>query len=108
MGLNTLATAGALQPRRAERRQVQIQTFPGLAQVMIDTKQFPKNFVEGDLADFNGRFVQILQQLRLRVQEDGLELTPAERDGYLHKLGEVGRAAFYKLFIDDARTWMWK
>src|SRR5262245_36336540 len=65
-------------------------------------QQFPMKFNIGDIQDFNNDFIDILEDLRLQVQQEGIKLSEADKQNYLARLVDVGEAAFNKLFSEEA------
>jgi hypothetical protein len=100
---NVVAAVGALQPRKRARSIIAIDDFENDL-LIINGKRFFKSFAEGDLKNFNKRFVAILEKLRKDVQKGGLELSAEKRDTYLENLHEIGLAAYNKIFDEQAQA----
>jgi len=102
---NSIAVASTLpsrEIRKRNRRTLQIMLYPNIGNISVELKQFQKSFDQGDIEDFNQQFVEILEELRLDVQERDVDLRNYNHD-YLARLRTVGCAAFNKLFPKEAR-----
>ncbi|MFO1432821.1 MAG: CHAT domain-containing protein [Candidatus Competibacteraceae bacterium] len=106
---NSVAVAGTLssrKERKRNRRTLQIMLYPNIDNISVELKNFQKNFGPGDIEDFNQQFIEILEDLRLDVQEHGIDLRNRKENDkydYLTRLRKVGCAAFNKLFSREAR-----
>ena len=100
---SVVATVGALQRRKGARRIITIDDAQS-TWWLINTIRFPKLFADGDLKNFNERFVEILEDLSLEVRGGGLELSAEKRDSYLENLRNNGLAAYNKVFNEQARA----
>jgi hypothetical protein len=69
-------------------------------------RRFAMTVEEGDVADFNRRFFDILDTLRRDVQVNGLALSQEKCDKYLDKLRLIGRAAFSKVIGSEAASFI--
>ena len=85
-----VGTVGPARLRRRRRRTIRIYIEDDKPYLRLDTKQFPKMFADGDLANYNQQFVQALEELRLVVQENGITLAAEQRTALLQTLRELG------------------
>jgi hypothetical protein len=76
-----------------------------LPEIMIigGTMRFFQTFKEGDVQDYNQQFIQLLKELRLDVQEKGVDLSDYSHN-YLFRLREIGRAAYLSFLSEQARN----
>jgi hypothetical protein len=88
-------------------RKIDLTIYPGMPMLIMHNKHFPMTFAEGDIQNFNQQFIDILEDLRLDVQEKGIDLTGYDHP-YLVQLRDVGRAAFNKILSKEARQYLVK
>jgi hypothetical protein len=75
--------------------------FPDRSSLFIDTKEFNLNVAEGDIHALNRNFEHILEWIKLRVYENGIDLT--DYDYELEELCDLGWQAYERFFGYNAR-----
>jgi hypothetical protein len=86
--------------RKDSRCHLQVVIFPNQSRFYISNHEFPFYFAEGDLAVFNQQFIDILDKLRLDVQQKGIDLNHYQHD-YLSQLRDLGKAAYNKILTPE-------
>jgi CHAT domain len=104
---NTTTTGEALRPRskrQGERKHLEIIIYsdPVLMVMVGGEPPYLPTFALGDLTARNLEFVDILESLRLQVQDRGIDLTGYDHD-YLDQLRAAGLSAYNKLIADQFR-----
>src|SRR6266568_7172622 len=98
------ATIESKARREIARRTSDVILLPDIKIMIIGgTMRFFRTFEEGDVQDYNQQFVRVLKELRLDVQEKGVDLSNYSHD-YLLRLRGIGRAAYLSFFSAQART----
>jgi hypothetical protein len=97
--MQTTATSNTLQSRQAyqERRHVVDIDMDFPKHLSVKRKRFTVAYQEGDVQDLNTRFVQLLEDIRHRVQDQGEHLQRFSDDEYQHfmqDLRKVGEEAY--------------
>jgi|GEM_PF-1535564 len=68
----------------------------GVPLLCIGSRQFPFYFAEGDIHAFNEKFIAILENLRIDVQKEGIDLNNYQHN-YLTQLRDLGQTAYNKI-----------
>jgi hypothetical protein len=105
MTVGTTGTIPSGGERRGNRRTIQVMQFSGATNISIEMRPFPMGAPKEDLPNLNQGFVDILEELRLEVQQGGVDLTASEND-YLTPLRDAGRAAYNAVFTKAAREYI--
>ena len=98
-------TALTRSQRKDSRYHLTATIFQGMPLLCIGSRQFPINFAEGDIHTFNKLFIAILENLRLDVQKQGIDLNNCPHD-YLTQLRDLGKAAYNKILPTAARKYL--
>jgi hypothetical protein len=103
---NPTTTGETLQSkgnRQIERKLLEIIAYSDPAMVMVGGEPpYKPTFQLGDLTARNLEFVDILEKLRLDVQDRGLDLSGYDHD-YLDQLRSAGLSAYNMLIADPFR-----
>jgi hypothetical protein len=101
-------TAADTLPSRKKRNKGHKRLNVALrgADLLIKNREYQPRYNDGDISNFNKRFIQILDELRGVVEKHGLQLSIAQRDKYLSELRTAGRMAYNKLILPDARSFI--
>ncbi|MEC4812327.1 MAG: CHAT domain-containing protein [Scytonema sp. PMC 1069.18] len=97
-------------PSRGDRQSSRFHLQPSIVDfgltgsftAIVGTKQFPLNFAEGDVQEFNKQFITILEKLCLDVRQKGIDLTGYNHN-YLDRLRDLGKLAYSTILPDNAQ-----
>ncbi len=93
-------TSQTRNQRKDSRYHLQIVIVPNQSRFYISNHDFSFYFAEGDLEKYNKDFIEILDRLRLDVQQKGIDLNHYKHD-YLIQLRDIGKAAYNKILTSE-------
>lgn len=100
---NVASTFPSARERRSERRYLPLMFFNTSTLLVNMTEPFTHTLVDGDIHDFNNKFIAILNELGRDVQRYGIDMREQKHD-YLTQLRRVGSAAYHQLLPSAARN----
>jgi hypothetical protein len=100
------AVSAPLAPREKRRRaprELEIMLFKETSELIVRSLPYKQDgFAEGDATEYNRQFIEVLDELRLEVQEKGIDLRESKGD-YLARLRDLGEQAYAQFFPDEAQ-----